>query len=542
MSQPTVGTESYVWRGLDLFEKYADAEAIVTEELRITYAQLRREIFGMATALHGLGIRPGAGVAVLMGTPPEAVILQFALHLLSCRSVWIAPNAPARFGVDFVRRADVGTLIYDSRTHADLGEQLTGALPGLTVLGLGSGAGVDLLATPSVDQPPVDRFPTIGVGGDGAEPQSVFQTGGTTGQPKLVHHGHIFFQTLQLLSAQWLASGGHHLRHLAASGFWHISGQTPAMMTLFTGGTFVPLEEFDVPRVLRTIERERITSLLLSPPRLYELLDHPDLATADLSSVQMLSVGGSAAAPARLSQAIDRLGPVLRPVYGMTEASFITAYPRLARDPAHPQRLASGGLPFGDIRLEIRAPDRPDGAPLPPGEVGEVWLTGGLMMFGYWGQPELTAETIHHGWLRTGDLGYLDEDGYLYLVDRLKDIIITGPGSTNVYARPIEDVLAAHPQVRAAAVVAVPHDIEGESVHAFVVPIADATVTPEELKMYVASELNERWSPREVDLVDALPLTAAGKVDKRALRATYLARHGIVNDGSTHTDSTEYSH
>ncbi|HET8683328.1 MAG TPA: hypothetical protein VFM54_15880, partial [Micromonosporaceae bacterium] len=144
----------------------------------------------------------------------------------------------------------------------------------------------------------------------------------------------------------------------------------------------------------------------------------------------------------------------------------------------------------------------------------------------YWGEPELTAQTLVDGWLRTGDVGYLDANGYLFLVDRVRDIIITGYGSTNVYSRPIEDVLLSHPQVRAAAVVGVPDDRWGEKIHAFVVPAPDAQVTPEELRELVTSRLNAKWTPRRVEFVEELPLTNAAKVDKKALRAAYLARTG----------------
>jgi fatty-acyl-CoA synthase len=145
-------------------------------------------------------------------------------------------------------------------------------------------------------------------------------------------------------------------------------------------------------------------------------------------------------------------------------------------------------------------------------------------MSGYWGQPELTGQTLVDGWLGTGDVGYLDADGYLYLVDRQKDIIITGLGSTNVYCRPVEDVLAGHPGVSAAAVIGVPDGALGEAVHAVVVPAAGTSVTGEELCELVRSELNEIWAPKHVEFVDKLPLTDVGKVDKNALRARYTAQ------------------
>ncbi|HEY2577017.1 MAG TPA: long-chain fatty acid--CoA ligase, partial [Streptosporangiaceae bacterium] len=155
---------------------------------------------------------------------------------------------------------------------------------------------------------------------------------------------------------------------------------------------------------------------------------------------------------------------------------------------------------------------------LPVGETGEVWVTGPLLMSGYWQRPELTAETMVGEWVRTGDAGYLDEDGYLYLVDRLNDMIVSHLAATNLYARPIEDVLASHPEVTAAAVIGVPDDAYGEAVRAYVVTVPGAAVTAGDLRDLVTSELEEPYTPRDVEFIDALPMTPLFKVDKKALR------------------------
>lgn len=505
------GTPSYVHAALDLFAGYGTAEAIVGEGRRLSYRDVRSGVTTVAAALAENGVPAGSAVAVLVGNPPEAIILQLALHLLGCRSVWIAPNAPLRYRMDFLRLAEVDAFVYDARSLPKMGRNLAGMHPGLPVLCLGPhGAGPDLLAAPVVEDLPAEAARVT------TEPQSLFQTGGTTGQPKLVRHGHHFFHVLTALSAHWAATQQLRLRHLAVTGFWHVSGQVPAYMTLLTGGTLFVDYGFNADQMLETIERERINSTFVTPPLLYAILDSPRIDRTDTSSLAMLSCGGSAAAPSRLEQAIKRFGPVLRPVYGMSEAPFITALPGLGGDSSRPERLSSCGYAYGDMRIEVRDPAN---TVLPAGQVGEVWVTGGLMMSEYWGQPELSRETLVDGWVRTGDVGYLDSDGYLFLVDRVKDIIITGIGSTNVYSRPVEDVLAAHPQVRAAAVVAGPHELTGEAVYAYVVPAPGATVTADELRQRVVSELNEVWAPQRVIFVDGLPLTEVGKVDKRVLRS-----------------------
>jgi acyl-CoA synthetase (AMP-forming)/AMP-acid ligase II len=509
---------NYVRDALDLFAGFGADEALVSGDARLTYADLRQRVPAMAAALLAHGVRPGSTVATLVGNAPDAIVAQFGLHLLGCRSVWLAPNAPRRYRIDFLRLAEAGAFIYDARQLPKMGRLMAQSDPGLLVLCLGPGGdGPDL--TPALDA----AGQSVPPGEVTTEPESLFQTGGTTGTPKLVHQRHRYFQTVHAQSLAWMEAGQHRLRHLSSTGFWHISGQQGALMTLFSGGTLFLDYDFDIGKILGIIERERITSTFFTPPIYYQFLDHPDLDRTDTSSLQMVSVGGSACAPSRLVEGIERLGPVLRPVYGMTEAPLLTALPALGSQADFRERLASCGQPYGDIALEIRDEK---GEALPSGEVGAVWVSGGLTMSGYWGQPELTGETLVDGWLGTGDVGYLDADGYLYLVDRQKDIIITGLGSTNVYTRPVEDVLAAHPAVSAAAIIGVPDEEEGEAVHAVVVPVPGATVTPEELRDLVRSELNDIWAPKRVEFVSELPLTDVGKVDKNALRARYTAQAG----------------
>ncbi|MGA8113008.1 MAG: AMP-binding protein [Actinocatenispora sp.] len=513
MAHPPASETNYVWRALELFAEHGDADAMVYQGRHLSYRQLHAGVLAMATALHRHGMRPGGAMAALAGTPPEAVMLQLALHMLGCRAVWIAPNAPRADQAGYLRRGDVDAFTYDARSLATLGAELAAGIDrDIPVFCFGEGNGTDLTTVPAADRPPVSP------GEVPNEPQSVFQTGGTTGYPKMVRQPHLFFQTLLALSDAYLAAGEHQIRHYAASGFWHVSGQVPTMMTLLTGGTLYANEGFDIGEFLAAVERDRITDILLAPPLLYCLLDDPRLATTDTSSLKRLSCGGSATAPARAAQAIEKLGPVLRPVYGMTEAAFITAYPGIDHDPEHPERLGSCGLPYGDVRIEIRDAT---GERLTAGHDGDVWVSSSLMMDGYWTQPDLTRATLVDGWLNTGDVGHLDEDGYLYLVDRTRDMIITGAGSTNVYCRPIEDALLAHPGVRAAAAVGVPDRAMGEAVHACVVIAPGAEVSADDLREFVTAQLNPVWAPRTVEFVDELPLTAVGKIDKKAIRARY---------------------
>jgi fatty-acyl-CoA synthase len=514
-------TANYVYRFLERFAAHGSAEAVVAGSRRLTYADLRSGTLRLAATLREQGCRSGQGVAVVAGNSPEVIMLHLALHLLGCRSVWIA-TSPRQHQRQFLEQAEVDCLIYDPATHGEAGRELAAAGP-VPVYCLGpDGSGPDLLGhQPSID-PPGPHEPTD-------EPQSLFQTSGTTGRPKLVHHRQRLFEILPGLADDWVAEGRPVLRHLSLMGHWHVAGQMTALMVLHMGGTLVLLTRLDMPDFLATMAREKINSTVVSPPVLSMLLDHPDLATTDTSDLQVVTCGGSAVSPARVRQTLERLGPVLRVVYAMSESPGITELTGAAVDPDHPERLRSAGLPYGDVRLQIRDEQ---GTVLPAGGTGEVWVRSALVMDGYWGEPELTSESLVDGWLRTRDIGYLDSDGYLYLVGRSSEMILTGAGSTNVYPRPIEEALIEHPQVTAAAAVGVPDDLHGEAVHAYVVPAAGATVTGAELRDHVITALNETWAPREVEFVDELPLMAIGKVDRAALRARYLAEHDVRTVGT----------
>ncbi len=514
-------TGNYAVRALRRFADFGDADAIVLGDRRIRYADLRRSVVAMSDSLRAFGVKPGNAVAVLVSSLPESMILQLAAHLMGCRTIWVAGYAPSRELTDYLDRAEADVFVYDTVRHERAAQLLERGWPGI-VLCLGAGGvGPDLIAetaqrAPTVDPEAPDRS------GVTTAPESVFYTSGTTGHPKLVHHGERFFETLQAIADYWVASGSPALRHLGVTGFAHVSGHIANLLTLFTGGTVVLVPGATVPEMLQAIERERITSTLLTPIQLNAVLDDPVLATTDTSSLTLLSIGGAPASPERLRQAIDRFGSAVRLVYGLTEAAFVTEYRSLAVDPEHPERLASCGYTFADARIEVRAAD---GNPCPAGTTGEVWVAGGLVMNGYWGQPELTRDVLVDGWMKTGDVGYQDADGYLFLVDRSKDMIVTGIGAFNVFTRPVEDALATHPQVRSAAVIGVPDSAEGEAVCAFVVLAPDATVTPDELRDLVSGQLTVEHAPKWVEVVGEMPIAGIGKIDKKALRDLYRQRH-----------------
>jgi acyl-CoA synthetase (AMP-forming)/AMP-acid ligase II len=499
---------SYVVAALSLFAGYGDTDAIVAGDRRLSFAELRAQVLELAATLQDRGVGPGTGVLVLAGNTIELPALQLALHLVGARTMWIAPIAGRREIEAFARLSEPDVFVYDSTTKAVLGERLAVSLA-VPVHCLGEGGLGPNLLTPSgtAFEPDAGEI----------EPATCLQTSGTTGEPKLVHHRQAFYEQILTLAADYLAAGLPVLRHLSHSPMAFASGQITSFFNLFMGGVLFLEDQWDAGRALATIERERINSTYVSPPLLYQLLDHPDLPTTDVSSLFMLNVGAGPAAPSRLRQAIERFGPVLRIVYGLSEVIVVTAQPGLTEDPEHPERLRSSGKPYGDVLVEIRS----NGSRLEPGQTGEIYATSKLRFAGYWGRPDLTERAIVDGWVRTGDLGYLDADGYLYVVDRVQDTIVTGASNWNVYCRPIEDLLQSHPGVRAAAVIGVPDEEFGEVPHAYVVRYDGAAVTAQELRKLVRDEFNEMWTPRVVEFLDELPLTSAHKVDKVVLKARH---------------------
>src|SRR6266571_4032863 len=294
----------------------------------------------------------------------------------------------------------------------------------------------------------------------------------------------------------------------------------PHLTGLLSGLTMVLNDDFDAGETLATIEREHITGIALTPPMLYEMLDHPACPKRGSSTLTGIFYGGAPIAPTRLRQAIERFGPVLRQSYGLTEAPFITTLEPDEHDPDQPDILRSCGRPLPSMEVEVRDEQ---GTAVPAGEVGEVHVRGLMVMTEYWRDPERTREALKDGWLCTGDIGYTDADGYLYLVDRSKDVIVTGRGSDNVYSRLLDDFLATVAGVQQAAAVGVPDDRWGEAVHVFVIPEPGVVLDVAELSKRVVDELGSVYEPQGCTFVRTLPWTALGKIDKKALRLEFIA-------------------
>ena len=348
---------------------------------------------------------------------------------------------------------------------------------------------------------------------------SISYTGGTTGKPKgVIGTAQTMATMTQVQLAEW--EWPQAPRFLMCTPLSH-AGAAFFVPVVMKGGQLVVLPRFDPAEVLRTIEEQQITATMLVPSMLYALMDHPDSHTRDLSSLETVYYGASAISPTRLAEAIERFGPIFAQYYGQSEAPMVISY--LAKgDHAGGEdlgRLASCGRPSPFVRTALLGDD---GAPVAVGETGEICVAGPLLAGGYWNLPEETAEAFRDGWLHTGDVAREDEAGFWYIVDRTKDMIVTG--GFNVFPREVEDVVAEHPAVAQVGVIGVPDERWGEAVTAVVVlregaELTDALVT--EIIELVKLRKGAVQAPKKVVAVTALALTPLGKPDKKALRAQF---------------------
>ncbi|MEU1626756.1 AMP-binding protein [Streptomyces sp. NPDC020096] len=475
---------------------------------QVAAGPFRDSVYQMARELASRDIRRGSTVVLLSGNRPEAVAARYAANLLGARIVALYEGMSPETLARIVQSVEPAVLIVEPQAQAAAEELLSHTRPS-AVLALGpSPLGDDLLSYAAHrESQPLENA---------AEPEDdwcIRHTGGTTGTPKGIRMTHASYaHALGSLSID----AGTPPRFLACTTLAHLAGRITDS-TLLAGGSVVLHREFDPRQVLSAIERQRITHLWLLPPLLYQLLDHTDVATTDCTSLRRITYGGSAASPARLRQAVERFGPILHGAYGQSEAGGIA---QLLPDEHTPARLSGPVVPVGralpDVEITIRDAV---GTALAPGRTGEVTVRTGQAMTGYWQQPGLTSEVLRDGWVHTGDVGYLDDEGYLYLVDRLKDMIIVVGG--HVYPTELEELLLAHPDVAACAVFGVRSPDATEEVHAAIVPTPGHTVTTQVLRAYVAERKGTMYTPSAIHVVDAIPLTPVGKPDKKLLQAVY---------------------
>lgn len=343
----------------------------------------------------------------------------------------------------------------------------------------------------------------------------IFYTGGTTGFPKgvMLSHNNLISVALALV-ASGIAKPGCIGLHAAP--MFHLADFALLNAMLTHGSTHVILPGFEPLTVLKTLQDERISEVILVPTMIQMLVDHPQAGDFDLSHLQMLLYGASPISEALLKRAMALLPNAgLLQAYGMTELAPLATL-LLPQEHHIESKMRSAGR--AGLCADVRIVDEND-QELPRGQVGEVVVRGPHVMLGYWNRPEATAEALKNGWMHTGDGAYMDDEGYVFVVDRIKDMIVTG--GENVYSAEVENAIAQHSAVANCAVIGVPSEAWGETVHAVVVLKASAALTIEELSAHCAERIAKYKCPRSLSFIEALPLSGAGKVLKRDLRKPF---------------------
>jgi long-chain acyl-CoA synthetase len=486
-----------------------DRTALVRAESRITYGELDVAVNRFANGLAGRGVKKGDRVALLLGndTAIETVTAYLGVHRAG------AVNVP--LNVRLARREIAGILVdagaqyvIASGTIVDAHSDLWPAVEGLKrVIAVGDTTYTGAVCFEDCQGP---AGPT-GVAVSADDWADFIYTSGTTGEPKGTIHTHGSALHVGVLAFPLkLRAGGVYQTPIP---FYTSSGcHTYFLPALFAGCTMVMDPVFDVESALKTIERERTTAFFGVPAMFIYILSRGVAERYDLSSLEQIFYGGSIM-PYETIKQIRSVFPdvMLTNLYGLTEAGpgGTMLADRYALD-----KIGSVGKPIPPF-TEVKVVDD-SGVPAGPDVVGEIVVKGPSAMLGYYGKPELTEQTVRDGWIHTGDLGRTDEDGFLYVVDRKKDMVIRG--GFNIYPAEVEAVLQEHPAVFEVAVVGVPHASLGEDVAAFVVLKPDVVATAEDLTAFCADKLADFKRPRRYEFVGSLPRNAMGKVLKRNLR------------------------
>jgi acyl-CoA synthetase (AMP-forming)/AMP-acid ligase II len=488
-----------------------EVTAVVFERERFTYRQFWGRVARAGNMLRELGIQPGDKVATLSTNLLELLEVYWAVPTIGATLVPLSPLLLPVGLASLLQGSDARCLIAQAAMLPVLRE-IHAQLPAHVLLIDGAAEGFGDYRALSAAQP--DSLVPATVRPD--ELFNIMFTSGTTGQPKGIMHPHEVRSMYCLLMAAAFRMTPES-RTLQCGAIVFNGAFVTLMPTFFLGGTYILHRRFDPEETIRTIEREQVTHVMLVPAQITALLDSPQFDPKRLESLEcILSLG----APL-LQQHKDRLNAALPrrfyELYGLTEG-FVTI---LDRDDAVRKSGSVGSPPrFSEVRIL-----REDGTDAAPGEIGEIAGRGPIRMTGYYKQPELTAQTLREGWIHSGDMGYVDDEGFLYLVDRKKDMIDSG--GVKVYPRDVEEVAARHPEVQEVAVFGVPHEKWGETPLAAVVLRPGASVTAAALRDWINERVGARFQRvSAVVVMDEFPRSAAGKTLKRALREPYWAAHG----------------
>lgn len=484
-----------------------------------TWSETRDRVQRIAARLAGMGVTEGARVAILSLNNDRYFEMMYAIAwaggtFVPLNTRWAVPET-----LYAMKDCDARILCVDEAFTA-VAAQLQTDYPALTdVIYLGEGETPTGMhaheALAAHAQPMLVEAPR-----GGNDVCGIFYTGGTTGHPKgvMLSHDNIIFASLNWLSCLHV-SGETVYMHVA--GFFHLGGASPAFAVALAGGTNVIQPKFEAVPAMQAIQRHKVNYTLLIPVMVNAMINDPALEQYDLSSVKMCHYGGSPMPEAVLRGAIAKL-PTWQffQGYGLTETSAVLTVLDW-QDHLHggeaARRLKSAGRCTSGWEIRIVGPDRVE---LPRGEVGEIAARGAGVMLGYWGKPEASAALMQDGWLHSGDGAWMDDDGFIYIVDRMKDMIVTG--GENVFSTEVENAIYQHPDVLECAVIGIPHDQWGETVHAVVVAKPGRVLTARAVIDHCHTLIANYKCPKSVNISeDRLPVSPAGKITKNVIRAPF---------------------
>jgi len=498
--------------------RHAERPAIADGNISWTYRELGDAIGRFITVYRGLGLTKGNALSILSSNRAESWAAMCAALLMGMRYTPLHPLAAEDDHAFIIEDAEIDVLIVEAAKFSERGGAIKRRVHSLKhLLSFGELAGAqDVLAAAKIATPAplVNECEAEAVGW-------LAYTGGTTGLSKGVMIPHRALATMAtIISADW--DWPPEIRYLAVTPISHAAGVTiyPVMLR---GGYTRLAQGFDAEAFCRIVAEEKITATFLVPTLIYGLIDNIAIRQRhDLSSLDLIVYGAAPMSPDRLQEAMRIFGKVFLQLYGQTEApQCITCLRKIDHDLRKPERLGSCGqpTPLVDVRLfdsnmrEVNV-----------GEPGEICVRGALVMQGYWKRPDATEEALRGGWLHTGDVAVRDSEGYLYIVDRTKDMIISG--GFNIYPREVEDALMSHEAVASAAVIGVPDAKWGEAVKAFVVLKEGAAADSATLQAHVKAKRGAPWSPKSIEFVAEIPVTGLGKIDRKVLRSPYWEGRG----------------
>jgi fatty-acyl-CoA synthase len=503
-------TQTYAGLVVDTLRDAGDRPVLVGEDRSWSGQDALAQVWRLAAALRDCTGESQPTVSILSYNRPQSWLAQVATMASGGRFCWLHPRASVADHLAVLDDSAPKLLLIDASFAASVALPLAErfrAAGGLVACLGGAGPGPDLLvladAQAKCSETLSCRPDDIGL---------LCYTGGTTGGPKAVARTHRQWATVaRMIAADFEIGQG--CRFLAASPLSHVGG-TMVLPVLIGGGCVRMLSAPGAEAIAQALLDWQAHATLVVPTALDALVSIVRDRALSLPALRRVYFGGAASTPARLRTAHEVLGPVLFQVYGQAEGFPICVLPPSALDPSLESRWRCCGRPAGDTDIRIGTAEGGDGV---PGEVGELLARGPQVMTGYWRLEEASRHALKDGWLHTGDLARLHEDGFVELVGRVRDMIITG--GFNVYARDVESALEAHPAVEAAAVFGTPDARWGEAVTACVVLRTGCLATESQLREWVRQRKGDYQAPKSIDFVPVLPLTSVGKIDKRSLIA-----------------------